>query len=95
MLITGIEIGRSHTESLPQAPDFITMIANAIAELPGIPFDIELTQTQLNEILNKNAEALKPLTGAKLTISKDKTYQHFIATVFPTSFVKIFTHLNF
>ncbi len=73
MLITGIEIGRTHTESLPQAPDFITMIANAIAELPGIPFDIELTQTQLNEILNKNAESLKPLTGAKLTISKDKT----------------------
>lgn len=69
----GIEIGRVHESSLPEAPDFIAMIADAIKELPGIPFDIEITQEKLNEMLNKNAEKLRPLDGAKLTISKDKT----------------------
>ncbi|MBE6891243.1 MAG: hypothetical protein E7481_04350 [Ruminococcaceae bacterium] len=69
----GIEIGRVHESSLPEAPDFIAMIADAIKELPGIPFDIEITQEKLNEMLNKNAEKLSPLDGAKLTISKDKT----------------------
>ena len=69
----GIEIGRVHESSLPEALDFIAMIADAIKELPGIPFDIEITQEKLNEMLNKNAEKLSPLDGAKLTISKDKT----------------------
>lgn len=69
----GVEIGRSHEDSLPEAPDFISMIADAIKGLPGIPFDIEITQEKLNEMLNKNAENLQPLDGAKLTISKDKT----------------------
>ncbi len=72
-LFIGIELGRSHEESLPEAPDFISMIAEAIKELPGIPFDIEITQEKLNEMLNKNAEKLAPLEGAKLTVSKDKT----------------------
>lgn len=73
LFITGIEIGRAHAKSLPEAPDFISIIAEAITELPGIPFDIEISQEKLNEMLNKNAEKLKPLDGAKLTISKDKT----------------------
>ena len=73
IFVTGIEIGRAHEASLPEAPDFISMISEAIKELPGIPFDIEITQEKLNEMLNKNAEKLQPLDGAKLTISKDKT----------------------
>lgn len=72
-LFTGIEIGRAHAESLPKAPNFIELIANTIKSLPGIPFDVEISQEKLNEMINKNEENLKPLSGAKLTITKDKT----------------------
>ncbi|MBQ7014855.1 MAG: DUF2116 family Zn-ribbon domain-containing protein [Clostridia bacterium] len=72
-LFTGIEIGRTHEASLPKAPNFIEIIASTIKNIPGIPFSVELTQEKLNEIISKNEENLKPLSGAKLTITKDKT----------------------
>lgn len=73
LFFTGIEIGRAHAEALPEAPDFIKMIASSIKSIPGIPFDVEINQEKLNEIINKNSEALQPLNGAKLTITKEKT----------------------
>lgn len=72
-LFIGMEIGRNHSDSIPEAPDVIKFFASAIKNIPGIPFEIELNQEKLNEIMNKNQEKLLPLTGAKLTISKDKT----------------------
>ena len=73
MFFSGIEIGRTHAESLPEAPDLIKMISSAIKSIPGIPFDIELNQERLDGIMNKSSETLKPLNGAKLTITKEKT----------------------
>ena len=73
LFFSGIEIGRTHAESLPEAPDLIKMISSAIKSIPGIPFDIELNQERLDGIMNKSSETLKPLNGAKLTITKEKT----------------------
>ena len=99
-LFTGIEIGVNHSKSLPESPDFIKMISTAIASLPGIPFSIELDQEKLNGIILQNEESLAPLSGAKLTISKDQTLiltgnvdKNKIQEIFPTeipSYIGIF-----
>lgn len=72
-LFAGMEIGRDYKSSLPEAPDFISSIAEALKNIAAFPFEAEITQDKLTETVKKNEEKLLPLENAKLTLTKDCT----------------------